>query len=47
MRETFHEINGRRYRLVTDGQGPPLLLVHGIGPGTTASANFASAWPPW
>ena len=45
MRETFHEINGRRYRLVTDGQGPPLLLVHGIGPGTTASANFASVWP--
>lgn len=45
MRETFHEIHGRRYRLVTDGQGPPLLLVHGIGPGTTASANFASVWP--
>jgi 2-hydroxymuconate-semialdehyde hydrolase len=45
MNETFQEIHGRRYRLVTDGQGPPLLLVHGIGPGTTASANFASVWP--
>lgn len=45
MNETFHEIHGRRYRLVTDGQGPPLMLVHGIGPGTTASANFANVWP--
>ncbi len=24
-----------------DGEGPPLLLVHGIGPGTTGAANFA------
>lgn len=45
MQETYHVTLGRRYRLVTDGQGPPLLLVHGIGPGTTAGANFASVWP--
>jgi 2-hydroxymuconate-semialdehyde hydrolase len=44
MHETYPVIRGRRYRLVVDGQGPVLLLVHGIGPGTTASANFASVW---
>lgn len=45
MRESTHGGPGPRWHARTDGEGPPLLLVHGIGPGTTAAANFASAWP--
>lgn len=37
-------LDGVNHRLTTDGQGPALLLVHGIGPGTTAQANFAGVW---
>lgn len=45
MHESFAGPSHARWRLRVDGQGPPLLLVHGIGPGTTAAANFASVWP--
>ena len=45
MRESTLGGPGPRWRTCTDGAGPPLLLVHGIGPGTTAAANFASVWP--
>jgi len=44
MQNTTVSHRGASYRLSVDGQGPPLLLVHGIGPGTTARANFASVW---
>ena len=35
------EVSGLRYRhRARPGVGPPLLLVHGVGPGTTGQANF-------
>ena len=37
--ERFVVLSGRRTRLLHQGSGPPLLLIHGIG----ASADF---WEP-
>ena len=34
-----------RIRLYIEGEGPTLLLIHGIGPGTSIPANFASVIP--
>lgn len=34
-----------RVRVYREGSGPPLLLFHGIGPGTSVPANFAPIVP--
>lgn len=36
---------GSDYAVHIEGKGPPLLLVHGIGPGTSVRANFGIALP--
>ncbi len=33
------------YAVHIEGEGPPLLLIHGIGPGTSVRANFGGAMP--
>ena len=33
------------YAVHIEGKGPPLLLIHGIGPGTSVLANFGSVMP--
>jgi pimeloyl-ACP methyl ester carboxylesterase len=34
------EIDGISFAHKTQGEGPPLLLIHGVGPGTMGLANF-------
>lgn len=33
------------YAVHIEGEGPALLLIHGIGPGTSMHANFGAAMP--
>jgi len=35
------EVDGRSYHVIEQGEGPPLLLLHGGGPGCTAWSDFA------
>lgn len=37
----FVEAGGRSYHLIEQGEGPPLFLLHGGGPGCTAWSDFA------
>lgn len=39
------EFRQHRVRLYRAGQGPTLLLIHGIGPGTSIPANFGAVIP--
>lgn len=39
------EFENTRVRLYRAGQGPQLLLIHGIGPGTSVPANFGTVIP--
>ncbi|MBL7252435.1 alpha/beta fold hydrolase [Alloalcanivorax sp. C16-2] len=39
------EFENTRVRLYRAGQGPRLLLIHGIGPGTSIPANFGTVIP--
>ena len=36
---TIVEVAGVRTNVVSAGEGTPVLLIHGTGPGATASAN--------
>lgn len=37
----YVEVDGRSYHVIEQGDGPPLLLLHGGGPGCTAWSDFA------
>lgn len=40
MEINTHELEGTTYRSYRTGSGPAVLLLHGIGPGTSIPANF-------
>lgn len=42
--EDWH-FEGHRVRLYRQGRGPTLILLHGIGPGTSIAANFGAVMP--
>ncbi|WPB57625.1 alpha/beta hydrolase [Xylophilus sp. GOD-11R] len=42
--ENWHFENGS-FAVHIEGEGPPLLLIHGIGPGTSFHANFGAVVP--
>jgi 2-hydroxymuconate-semialdehyde hydrolase len=37
--------DGAEFTVHIQGSGPPLLLIHGIGPGTSIRANFSAVLP--
>lgn len=37
----YIKVDGRSYHVIEQGDGPPLLLLHGGGPGCTAWSDFA------
>jgi 2-hydroxymuconate-semialdehyde hydrolase len=39
------EFEGHRVRIHRSGEGSPVLLLHGIGPGTSIPANFGAVIP--
>jgi 2-hydroxymuconate-semialdehyde hydrolase len=39
------DFEGRSVRMYRAGSGPPVLLIHGIGPGTSIVANFGAVIP--
>jgi 2-hydroxymuconate-semialdehyde hydrolase len=39
------EFEEHRVRIYRAGEGPPVLLLHGIGPGTSIPANFGAVIP--
>ncbi|MDB5777372.1 MAG: Alpha/beta hydrolase fold protein [Herbaspirillum sp.] len=42
MKTGTMEFEGHRIRIYTAGSGPTLLLLHGVGPGTSIPANFSA-----
>lgn len=45
MRTETWTFEGGEFAVHTEGSGPPLLLIHGVGPGTSFQANFAAVVP--
>lgn len=45
MSTQIWNFQGGDYAVHIEGQGPPLLLIHGIGPGTSVLANFGAVMP--
>ena len=43
MDAKFTEVEGYRVRYWEGGTGRPLLMVHGVGPGTSVVGNFGPA----
>lgn len=41
MRETTYDIGGRKIFAAETGDGPPVLLLHGGGPGASGVSNYA------
>lgn len=44
-RGTLVEVGGSRVNVLIKGEGPPVLLLHGSGPGVTAWANWRGLIP--
>lgn len=45
MKTENWDFEGGSFAVHTEGSGPPLLLIHGIGPGTSFAANFGAVVP--
>ena len=42
LQEAWCEAGGRRVRYLVGGDGPPLVLVHGLG---GSASNWVELWP--